>query len=380
MSRAAGVAAGGALLTLVALAFAAPLLLVPAIAFLMLGAVTPTWLSLTARGARIERQLHADRVIEGEPVEATIDVHRGRLGLPGAYIEDPLSHDPIPLVGSLSVIRGDTEARIRIVARFPHRGLRRVAPPSLVVEDPLALARVTRTAAMPAQELLVLPRAEPVKWRDRSGAERRAESSHDAGGDPVGAVEIDGLRPYRIGTPASRIHWPALARGAGLLERRLHSDGDLRPLIVLDARGDAPSEQLDAAVRAAASLTLALARRRGCALLLPGGRRATAIDPDLGGWAAAHAALALVEGGPHAPAPVLGGGRFGSVFYVAVQPLEAGGAAAALGALTRHGCSAVLPRELCQNIPQRPSFEVAGCLGFAVRAGARSVASTRRVA
>ena len=55
--------------------------------------------------------------------------------------------------------------------------------------------------------------------------------------EPMGATEVDGLRPYRQGTPASRIHWPALARGAGLLERRLRADTDSRPLVVVDARG-----------------------------------------------------------------------------------------------------------------------------------------------
>ena len=90
------------------------------------------------------------------------------------------------------------------------------------------------------------------------------------------AVDMDGLRPYRVGTPASRIHWPAVARGHGLIERRLQADGDSRPLVVLDARlpgPDAQSELLDAAVRAAASLVLELARRGGCGLLLPGEQR-----------------------------------------------------------------------------------------------------------
>ena len=74
---------------------------------------------------------------------------------------------------------------------------------------------------------------------------------------------------------------------------------------MLDARGDGPPELLDAAVRAAASLTLELARAGGCGLLLPGEQRATAIDRELITWPAAYARLALVEGGPQAPAPAL---------------------------------------------------------------------------
>ena len=52
-------------------------------------------------------------------------------------------------------------------------------------------------------------------------------------------TEIDGLRPWREGSPASRIHWQSLARGAGLMERKLISEADSRPLVVIDPRGAA---------------------------------------------------------------------------------------------------------------------------------------------
>ena len=43
---------------------------------------------------------------------------------------------------------------------------------------------------------------------------------------------------------------------------------------------------VDAAVRAAASLTLEFARLAGCGLLLPGEQRVTAIDRELSTWPA----------------------------------------------------------------------------------------------
>ena len=144
----------------------------------------------------------------------------------------------------------------------------------------------------------------------------------NAAAEALAAVDLDGLRPYRPGTSASRIHWQALARGAGLLERRLQADGDSRPLVVLDARGSGAIELLDAAVRAAASLTLELARSGGCGLLLPGEQRATAIDRELISWPAAYARLALVDGtGAGSRAPSLGryGARIGPMIYVAAQ-------------------------------------------------------------
>ena len=148
-----------------------------------------------------------------------------------------------------------------------------------------------------------------------------------ASSEALAAVNIDGLRPYRPGTPASRIHWPAVARGAGLIERRLQPDGDNRPLVVLDARNPssaAPAELLDAAVRAAASLVLEFARSGGCGLLLPGEQRATAIDRELSAWSSAYARLAMVHGGAGSKAPALGptAGRIGPMIYVAASPID----------------------------------------------------------
>src|SRR5690606_36373813 len=149
----------------------------------------------------------------------------------------------------------------------------------------------------PAASVLVLTRVEPVLVAGR-----------DDGGDGTGAggrrsgfgaaeVELDGLRAAREGTSAARIRWPSLARGVGLMERRLRPEAEARRLGALDARMPAGEVALDAAVRAAASLTVHLARRGGCALLLPGDRRPIPLDGDLHGWTAQHVPLALLAGG-----------------------------------------------------------------------------------
>lgn len=366
MRRAAAVALGGLVLTLAAFMFDAAPLFVPGVAFTLLGVLTPLWVAVSARSASVERRLLAERVIEGEPVEAMIEVHRGPLGLPGGEVRDPLAGTPVSLSRPLSLLAGGAKADVRVVARFARRGLRRLEPPSLVVSDMLELASTTRPGSGPIQELLVLPRVEPVRWAGRERGQRSEGSESRHADEPLAAVDIDGLRPYRPGTPASRIHWAALARGAGLLERRLRSDGDTRPLVVLDARSSGPPEHLDAAVRAAASLTLELARQGGCRLLLPGERRAAGVEPDLASWPGLHARLALVEGGAATRPPMLSpGARFGALFYVAAQPLErvptalasTGGAAFVL----------VLPIALGHRAASGPSFEVAGCRGYAVR-------------
>jgi uncharacterized protein (DUF58 family) len=378
VGRAAGVVIGGVFLTLIAFTFDSSPLFVPGVAFVVVGFAAPAWVWLSARGTTLTRRLRTDRIVEEEPLEATIEVRRGALGVPGAQIVDPLVDASVPLGNALSPVRGGRTAEVRIVATFSRRGLHHLAPPALIVQDPLELARIFTVAAGPPQELLVLPRTEPVRWSDHDRGAQQAASAANSPSEPLAAVDVDGLRPYRPGTPASRIHWPAVARGAGLLERRLRADGDTRPLVVLDARTTS-DELLDSAVRAAASLTLELARRGGCGLLLPGERRAPAIEPELGSWPAAHARLAVVEGGPGVRPPVLApGGRLGQLFYVAAQPLSQ--LRGALTAAGRGGCVFVLPHQLCDAIELRPSFEVAGCYGFAARVRAGSPVTAGRAA
>jgi uncharacterized protein (DUF58 family) len=367
--RAGAVAVAGLALILVALLFDAAPVFVPGIALVVLGVVAPAWVQLAARAAGIERQLDSDRVVEDEPIEATIEVSRGHWGLPGAAVLDPLAGKPVLLYAPMSLLSGSQSASVRIVARFPRRGIRRIDPPTLVVSDALELARVVRVSPSPPQELLVLPRTERVRWAAGAG-EKWRRAAGMASVEPMGATEVDGLRPYRQGTPASRIHWPALARGAGLLERRLQADTDSRPLVVLDARGSGPPEHLDAAVRAAASLVLELGRRVGCGLLLPGEHRPLEVEPDLTAWPIAQTKLALIEGGPETRAPGLApGARSAQVVYVAATSL-ARLPPGLLGAGVR-AAVLVVPTPLITQSMHDATFEVAGCVGFVVGIGRR---------
>ena len=371
MRRALGIGVAGVALTLIAFLFDTSPLFVLGAGLALLGIATSVWIMLTARGTRIERRLDDRRVVEDEPIEASIEVRTGRLRLPVAEVLEPLAAAPIPLP------RRARSTTIRVVVRFDRRGRRRLDPPSLIVHDPLDIARVVRAGAELPRELIVLPRTTPVNWADGARGDRRSPAAAFARPEALAAVDLDGLRPYRPGTPASRIHWQALARGAGLLERRLRVEGDTSPLVVLDAGGDVGSDAVDAAVRAAASLALELARAGGCALLLPGERRPTPIEADLAAWPAAHVRLALVVGATGSAAPLLGGqARLGPVFYVAALSLER--LPPAVLGIARGPRVLVVPapppaekqvaaRVPGSNRPLRPSFEVAGCRGYVLR-------------
>jgi uncharacterized protein (DUF58 family) len=347
--------------------FDATPLFVPGVAFVLLGVGAPAWVWSLIRLAQVSRRLEQERVVEGDPLEAMIEV---RGWLPGGEVLDPLAGDPVSLPSA-------GRSAVRVLARFERRGVRRLEPPALRLRDPLSLCECSRSSPGPPQDVLVLPRTEPVRWVGRAGEAVGVSSARERA-ELLAAVEVDGLRPYRPGTPASRIHWPALARGAGLLERRLRVDGDQTPLIVLDARGSASQEHLDAAVRAAASLTLELARAGGSRLLLPDERRAIAIEPDLTAWPAAHARLALVEGGPRARAPAFQAVRsaLGLVLYVTARQVDR--LDAVLGAEGWPGTPAVVVAPVAIAPRGRVSFSVAGCVGVSVRLGRREPA--RRVA
>ena len=351
MRPAAGTALLGLVLILVAATFDAEPLYVPGVAFVVLAGGAVAWVWVGARGVRVTRKVAAHRALEEEPVEIDLVVRAGALGLPAGAVEDDLLPEPAPL----GVGRRTT--RVRIEVRFRRRGRKALSPPRV---DPFGLA--TRVVTAPdAAELLVLPRIHPVTTPDGSGdgtgvAARRGRPSAAA------EVDLDGLRPYREGVQASRIFWPALARSGELMERRLRADSDTRPLVVLDPRTPTSEDDLDAAVRAAASLTVHLAHHGGCALLLPGDRRPTVLDPSLHGWPTLHVRLALVSA---AAAPNLAGlgSRRGPVLYVAAR--VPGRAPRVLAHAPGGGRVLIVPG----RFGLRPVlFEVAGCLGFEVSA------------
>ena len=142
----------------------------------------------------------------------------------------------------------------------------------------------------------MLPRVEALQRADIARVAGR-ESPLGSHARHAAAADVDDLRPYQRGTPASRIHWPTVARTGTLHERRLHDDSERFPMVVLDSLRPASTDALDMAVRAAASLCVAFAKAGGCLLLLPGARRAKLVGADLAAWPELHAQLALVAPG-----------------------------------------------------------------------------------
>jgi uncharacterized protein (DUF58 family) len=346
--------------------FALPSLYVPAIALALLAGGSIAWVEAAARGLRVGYRPGPTTVEEGDSYPLRLRVRWGRPPPPGGEISHPGLRRPL-------AIGPGAPGNVAAELRFARWGPRELEPPVLSIHDPLRLHQ-RQVAGGAGRKLLVLPRVEPLTAPANGDggdpAVGRRTLGTGAGGRAAPAFdpEIDGLRPWRPGTPASRIHWPSVARAGELLERNLVGGADSSPLVVLDRSQPADDEALVKAVRAAASLCLHLGRAGGCSLLLPGESRALAIDPELRSWPRVHARLAMID--PERPGPVYPPPEARTIFWVA----PAGGLG---GRGARPGGWGdgylVTPSALPDA---RPAFEVAGCRGYRLGAIARAPMAT----
>ena len=357
MSRALRTVVFGVLLCLVAGAFDLTALYVPGIAFGVVGLGAIGWVLLAAQGAKVVREPAPATVQEEEAYPLRLRTSRGVLPAPSGELIEPLLGRALPATDPRS-------KRVRVNVRFSRRGRRHIEPARLVIRDPLSLAQ--REVRSDAAELLVLPRIEPVKLGPAAGA-AGMETVSGALTEAAAELELHSLRPYRTGAPASRIHWPTVARTGTMVERRLVAEADARPLVVLDPRNPPSEDDLDSAVRAAASLAVHLARRAGgVSVLLPGDRRATDLQGDLRGWPALHARLALLEAADAGP-NMRRFERSGPVFWV-----SAGGGSLPPAIKRSSGSYFVSPTPI---EGRGATFTVGGCSGYRLGSSRRTAAA-----
>jgi len=244
-----------------------------AVALLVVAVGAAVAVPLGAARLRIGREVAAGEVVEGRPLRVVYDVRAPRW-LPVA-VEVRAGDRWVALP------HGRTAVEVTIHRPGPHL----LGPAPVRVRDELGLL-ARRTAAGEPHAVLVLP--EP----DRTAAARRRPAT-----DPAGDPEPDGLQPYVPGTPMNRVHWAAMARGAGLQERRFTAAAQALPLVVVQTRGARGPGAVDWTARRAAGHVLGLIGSGGCRVLLPGDRTAaTLTDPGVH-WPALHRRLAALPAG-----------------------------------------------------------------------------------
>jgi uncharacterized protein (DUF58 family) len=349
--RAPATAALGVVFVLVGLGFGLTAALVCGIALLGLSIIAVAWIELATLGGRLERLPGPARLEESEAYPLRIRLRRTLLPPPGGELTDPLLERSVPVGPRWS-------RRLDRAVWLQNPGRVQLAPARLVVRDPLGLWQ-RRLDSRAALDLVVLPRIDPVR-RVGTGTEPRGQSpgsghASDAvsrRGGPA-QFEVDGLAPYRDGSPASRIHWPAVARTGEMIERRLVAGGEPRPLVVFDPRGATDPAHRERAMRAAASLCVELGRSGGCDLLLPGERRPLTIDRALRSWPEAHVRIAVSH--PDASPALLPALRGSAVLWVTAGR----GVPASLRQL-RAGSFLVTP----SGSRRVAAFRVSGCYGY----------------
>jgi uncharacterized protein (DUF58 family) len=353
-------------LTLVGLGFGLDAALVCGIALLVLAIGAVAWVELATVRGMLEREPGPGRLEESEPYPLRVALRRTLLPPPGGDLIDPLLDRAVPVGPRWS-------RRLKRDVWLESPGRRTLEPARLVVRDPLGLWQRELTSGQ-AGELVVLPRIDPVRWSGAgaepnghsAGAGRASDATSRRGG--LAQFEVDGLRPYREGSPASRIHWPAVARSGEMIERRLIAGGEPRPLVVFDPRGGTATQR-ERAMRAAASLCVQLARSGGCDLQVPGERRPISIDPSLRSWPEAHVRIAVSDpnSGPSMPQ----GGSGAAVLWV-----TAGRSLPSTLRRLRPGSFLVTP----SGTRRAAAFRVSGCFAYPVAGPGQRTAPRSRAA
>jgi uncharacterized protein (DUF58 family) len=272
LACAVAVAAGSAALASLAL-FALAVGLV-----LLVGAAWAS-LALGARRVTVQRTVPASEVQEDSALRLRFAVRRDAWLPVRLEIEDHSG-------GWLALEDRDVSVQLRV----GRPGAFWLAPTRMRLRDPLGLFE-RRLLAGPAQPLLILPA--PLS---SASVHLRLRRRND---DP----EPQGLQPYAPGMSLARIHWPALARGAGLHVRKFAAPRDGLPLVVVETAGATSRGALDWTARTAAGCILTLARKGGCRVLLPGDRDTMSVLGADDSWRRVHRRLATLGDHPPLSAP-----------------------------------------------------------------------------
>ncbi len=283
MRRSLAAAALGLVFCLLAELLGVPAFLVPGVALVALALAAPVAVGLMCRRVHLIREPLAIDVEEGVRVRVRTRLEGPRALRHSGRFAALADSEPRPQG------RHQSDAHeVTVLAR--RRGLHEVGPSLLRFCDPFGICE--RSLLSEPTRLLVLPRVERVERADLArlagGATARRVLAATAG-------ELGDLRRADSYASVDRIHWLTTARTGTLMERRLRPESDARPLVVLDGRDCAGADAFDAAVRATASISLALARAGGCALLLAPERRPHRLDRTLTSWPGIHQRLALIE-------------------------------------------------------------------------------------
>ncbi|MBL7491362.1 DUF58 domain-containing protein [Frankia sp. AgB1.9] len=220
-----------------------------ALALLVAGA----WL-LAAPDVAISREIHPERVVEGEEAYALLTVTNvsGRRCPPIQAAERVAGAEVGVALPALAA--GGTTQRTYPIPT-PRRGVYEIGPLVIAHSDPLRLVYTGR--ALPERSTLrVRPRVHPVPPLPTGGSPDLEGATSDTA--PRGGVAFHSLREYVRGDDPRLIHWPSTARTRTRMVRHNVVPNEPTMLVVLDtSAGPYADDSFEDAVRVAASLVVA---------------------------------------------------------------------------------------------------------------------------
>ncbi len=276
MRRVVGLLLGAAVLAVAAGALSSMALFALAVGMVLVTVAVGASVALAAHRLAVTRKVPRREAREDQTIDICVEVGGlGRLPLP-VRLEVQVDADGWVPLGERGGILHLTVGR---------RGIYQLTPSRLRLRDALGIFEWSAQVGQP--ELLhILPAPDlSVPIPPRCGARAMA-----------GDADPDGLQPYVPGTPVGRIHWPALARGAGLQQRRLAAPPTGLPLVLVDTTGAGDPRAVDWTARVAAGVVLRLAQSGGCRVLLPGDHTPTTVTDTGASWRGVHRRLASLGG------------------------------------------------------------------------------------
>ena len=244
---------------------------------------------------RVRRTLKPARVHAGDTTRIELAVaNAGTRRTPTLVLSDPVDGTRGAAL-TLAPLRSAASARAAYRLPTTRRGIVRVGPLRVTLEDPFGLAR-RRAIAAPVLELTVLPHIDPIRLprvggdRDPHGVAVRANELSARG------EELMGLRPYVVGDDLRTVHWKASARTGDLIVRQVEQPNQDHTTLVLDNRRTSHTfESLERAVSALASVGSAAFSARHLLRLVGSDDRDTGLGTGLSHMDAIMEYLATVE-------------------------------------------------------------------------------------
>ncbi|MGI8973678.1 MAG: DUF58 domain-containing protein [Gaiella sp.] len=251
------------------------------------------WRRLALRGLTVERRVSASRLVEGDPLvlEARL---AGRRRVPSIAT----LHDTVGPVGDVALrLRGGHNGQARLPGA--PRGVFRLGPARLVLEDPLGLERIEQDVGTGAT-VVVRPRVPVLTGLFTDGGVRSSGGRVNVP-RPTG-LEPHGVREYREGEPLRAVHWPSTARRGRLMIREVDDAARDDVAVVLDADaagvvGEPGSSSLDELARATGAIVRAHAAcgRRVALVVAAGTAKVVRLQALDGEWEVALDVLAAIE-------------------------------------------------------------------------------------